>query len=182
MANLNPKTREEVSASNQAIFDQLKGTLGFVPNLYASYPHAEGALGDYLTLSNRKTSLSNKEKEVVNLVVSQVNNCDYCLAAHTAVSKMNGFSDEQILEIRTGRATFDSKFDALAQLVKNASINRSKAGQSAIDAFFAAGYTKENLVDTIILIGDKTISNYLHGFGQFEVDFPAAPVLEAATV
>ncbi|UXP33381.1 carboxymuconolactone decarboxylase family protein [Reichenbachiella agarivorans] len=181
MANLETKTREQVSEANQQIFDQLKSAVGFVPNLYTAYTHAETALADYLTLSNRKTSLNNKEKEVVNLIVSETNNCDYCKAAHTAVSKMNGFTDEQILEIRSGSAHFDSKLDALAQLVQNAAINKGQADQAPIDAFFAAGYTKENLVDVVLLIGDKTISNYLFGLGKFAIDFPAAQELQAVS-
>ncbi len=180
MSTFNVPTREEVSENNQAIFDNLQKQVGFVPNLFATYSHSETALGDYLALSSRKSSLSGKEKEIVNLVVSQVNNCAYCLAAHTAIGKMNGFTDDQIIEIRGGAASFDAKFDALAAYVKDATINRSHPSQESIDNLFAAGYTKENVVDIIIMIGDKTISNYLHGTTQIPVDFPAAPELEAA--
>ncbi|MFY0627730.1 MAG: carboxymuconolactone decarboxylase family protein [Reichenbachiella sp.] len=177
MANFNVPTREEVSTANQAIYDNLKSQVGFVPNLYATYTHSENGLADYLALSGRKTSLSGKEKEIVNLVVSEVNGCNYCKAAHTAIGKMNGFTDEQILEIRSGEASFDSKFDALAKYVKNAVINRSKPDAEVIEAFFEAGYTEENLIDTVILIGDKTISNLVYGSTKIPVDFPAAPEL-----
>lgn len=180
MESFNVPTREEVSANNQAIFDNLKSQVGFVPNLYATYTHSENGLADYLALASRKTSLSGKEKEVVNLVVSEVNECAYCKAAHTSIGKMNGFTDEQILEIRSGKASFDTKLDALAKYVKSAVVNRSKPEASAIEGFFNAGYTKENLVDTIILIGDKTISNFLYGSTDIPVDFPAAPELESA--
>ena len=92
---------------------------------------------------------------------------------------MNGFTDEQILEIRSGKATFDAKIDALAKFVKDITINRSKPSQQVVDNFFEAGYDKANLVDVIIVIGDKIISNFLHGTTQVPVDFPAAPALEA---
>lgn len=173
-------TKETVSPANQAIFDNLQGAVGFVPNLYATYAYSDTALGDYLALQNRKTSLKGKEKEIVNLVVSQVNNCQYCLSAHTAIGKMNGFTDEQILEIRTGRASFNEKFDALAQFTRDITLNRSKPSEAALDNFFAAGYTQENLVDTIMLIGDKIISNFIHGTTQVPIDFPVAPELEIA--
>ena len=179
MSTFNVPTREEVSENNQAIFDNLKSKVGFVPNLYAAYAHSDTALGDYLAFQNRKTSLSGKEKEIVNLVTSQVNNCEYCLAAHTAIGKMNGFNDDQILEIRGGSASFNEKFDALAKFVKDATENRSHPSQEAIDNLFAAGYTEENLVDIIIVIGDKTVSNFIHGATQVPVDFPAAPALAA---
>ncbi len=114
MSTFNVPTTEEVTTANQAIFDNLKNALGFVPNLYATYAHSENALGNYLALSGVKTSLNAKQKEVVNLAVSQVNECLYCLAAHTAIGKMNGFNDSQILELRAGKASFDTKLDALA--------------------------------------------------------------------
>lgn len=180
METINVPTRDEVSENNQAIFDNLNSKLGFVPNLYATFAHSETALGDYLALQNRKSSLKAKEREVINLVVSQVNECEYCLAAHTALGKMNGFTDEQILEIRTGEATFDAKIDALANFVKDITINRSKPSESALSRLLDAGYNKENLIDINMVIGDKIVSNFIHGSGQFEVDFPAAQKLEGA--
>jgi uncharacterized peroxidase-related enzyme len=178
MSTINVPKREEVSAANQAIFDNLEKAVGFVPNLFATYAHSENALGNYLALSNGKTSLKAKEKEVVNLAVSQVNNCIYCLSAHTAIGKMNGFTDEQILELRTGKASFDEKLDALANLAKNITENRGATDEEALGRFFAAGWTKENLIDTIVLVGDKTISNYLHSTTKVPVDFPVAQPLE----
>lgn len=178
MKTFNVPTRNEVNENNQAIFDNLEKQVGFVPNLYATYAHNETALGDYLTLSGRKTTLSAKEKEIINLVVSQVNNCAYCLAAHTAIGKMNGFTDEQILAIREGAASFNEKYDALAKYVKDVAINRSKPSQESIDRLFEVGYNEANIVDIIMVIGDKTISNFLHGTTQIPVDFPAAPELE----
>lgn len=178
--NIQVPTREQVSENNQAIFDNLKANLGFVPNLYATFALNDDALGDYLAFQNRKSTLRAKEREVINLVVSQVNECDYCLAAHTALGKMNGFSDDQILEIREGGASFDAKLDALAKFVKNITINRSKPDAEVLDQLFAAGYTQAQLIDILIVIGDKIVSNFLHGATQIPVDFPAAP--ELATV
>jgi uncharacterized peroxidase-related enzyme len=177
MKNFAIPTREDVSENNQAIFDKLNKGLGMVPNLYAYFAKSETALGDYLTLQNRKSSLRPKEKEVVNLVVSQVNNCEYCLAAHTAIGKMNGFTDEQILEIRSGKAGFDSKLDALAKFAKDITINRGTPATDVLTALFDAGYTEAGLIDIIILIGDKMISNFIHGATKLPVDFPAAPAL-----
>lgn len=174
--------REEVSENNKAIFDQLEKGLGFVPNLYATYAYSNTALADYLALQNRKSSLKAKERELINLVVSQVNECQYCLSAHTQLGKMNGFTDEQILEIRSGAASFDPKLNALAKFVKSAMVNRSKPGREAVENLFAAGYNKENLVDIIIVIGDKVISNFIHGTTQIPIDFPEArPLEEEAT-
>lgn len=177
MAQITVPARDDVSPANQAIFDALKSKLGFVPNLYATMAHSETALGSYLALQNAKSSITGKAREVVNLVVSQVNECAYCLAAHTAIGGMVGFSADQILEIRSGRASFDGKLDALARLVRDIAETRGHADQGLVDAFFEAGWTRENLVDVIVTIGDKTVTNYLHATTQVPVDFPAAPPL-----
>jgi AhpD family alkylhydroperoxidase len=170
-------TAATVSLANQAIFDKLQKGLGMVPNLYATLAHSEHALGNYLTLQNGKSSLNAKEREVINLVVSQVNECAYCLAAHTALGAMVGFTPDQIIAIRKGGAPFDGKLDALARLVKSTAERRGHADPALVDAFFAAGYTEGQLVDTVMVIGDKIITNYLHALTQVPVDFPAAPAL-----
>lgn len=170
-------TRAEVSANNQSIFDNLQKGLGFIPNLYAYYAKNETALGDYLTLQNRKSTLTAKEREVINLVTSQINGCRYCQSAHTALGKMNGFTDEQILSIRKGSASFDSKLDALAKFTASAVENRGRATEESKLAFFTAGYDEANMIDVVVVIGDKIISNYLHNLTGFEIDFPLAQQL-----
>ena len=177
MSTFNVPKREEVNASNQAIFDNLEKQVGFVPNLFATYAYSENALKNYLDFAGAPSSLKAKEKEVINLAVSQVNDCDYCLAAHTAIGKMNGFSEAEILELRQGKASFDAKLDALAALSKNITENRGNTDANILENYFNAGWTKENLIDTISLVGDKTISNYINNTTKIPVDFPAAPAL-----
>lgn len=175
MKTVNVPTRADVSPANQALFDKLQKSLGFVPNLYATLAHSETALANYLALQSVKTSLNAREREVINLVVSQINECQYCLAAHTALGKKNGFSEAEIIEIRRGRASFDAKLDALAQMVRSVAVNRGRVDATASERFHAAGYTTGHLVDALVIVGDKTITNYLHAVTQIPVDFPAAP-------
>jgi AhpD family alkylhydroperoxidase len=174
MTKFSVPTREEVSEVNQAIFDKLQSSLGFVPNLYAYYAKNETALADYLALQNRKSSLRAKEREAINLITSQINECRYCQSAHTVLGKLNGFTDEQIIELRNGYASFDSKLDALVKFTASVVMNRGKASEQAKQVFFDAGYTEANLIDVIIIIGDKIISNYIHNLTEFEIDFPIA--------
>lgn len=166
--------REEVSSKNQQIFDQLKKTMGAVPNLYSTLAYSENALEAYMNLENSKTSLTRKEAEAATLVVSEVNNCVYCLSAHTMVAKLNGFTEEQTLEIRGGSAGFDKKLDALVKLAKQLSEKRNPGDGTLVTTFFEAGYTKENLIDLIVHIGDRTISNILHAVTQVPNEFPLA--------
>ena len=67
MTTINVPTREEVNATNQAIFDNLKKGLGMVPNLYATFAHSETALATYMAFQNAKSSVSGKAREVITL-------------------------------------------------------------------------------------------------------------------
>ena len=170
-------TRDEVSPANQALFDSLQKGLGKVPNLYATLALSEHALGSYLALQNAKSSLDARSREAINLVVSQVNRCEYCLAAHTVIGGMVGFTPQQMLELRAGRAGWNVRLDALARLVQAIAEQRGHVEAAWVDAFLAAGWTRENLVDAIVVIGDKIVTNYLHAVTRVPVDFPAAPAL-----
>jgi len=174
MTTISVPQRGEVSANNQSIFDQLEKGLGMVPNLYAVMAHSETSLGNYLAFQNAKTGFTNKEKQAVNLVVSQVNECLYCQSAHTLLGTMNGLTEEQTIEIRKGGAAFDNKLNALVQLAKEITEKKGFIGESALTNFLAAGYTKGHLVDLVMLIAEKTAMNYLHGITKVAIDFPVA--------
>jgi AhpD family alkylhydroperoxidase len=169
--------REQVSPANQTLFDNLTKMAGHVPNLYAIFAYSENALGNYLTLQSGKTSLRAKEREVVNLVVSQVNKCLYCLSAHTAIAKMQGFTDDQVLEVRGAEITFDHKLDALAKLVKSIAENQGHADPKLVENFYAAGYNEGSLIDVVMAVGDKIITNYAFALTAVPIDYPIAPEL-----
>ena len=84
------------------------------------------------------------------------------------------------MDVRGGTAPFDGRLDALARLVRNVALSRGHADNKVLQAFFAAGWTEGNLVDVMLVIGDKTVSNYLHSTTKIPVDFPAAVALADA--
>jgi AhpD family alkylhydroperoxidase len=174
MTTFNVPNRGEVSANNQEIFDALKKGLGMIPNLYAVMAHSDNSLGNYLSFQNAKTTFSNKEKQAVNLVVSQVNACLYCQAAHTTLGKMNGFTEEQTIEIRKGVVSFDTKLNALVVLAKEITEKRGFASDATISNFLKAGYSKGQVVELVMLVSEKIAMNYLHAITKVEIDFPIA--------
>ena len=166
--------RNEVTAENQVLFDRLTSMLGIVPNLYAGFAWSANGLSTYLALENGKSSLNARQREVIQLIVSQVNDCVYCLTAHTEIARMNGFTDEQIREIRSGSATFDRRLDAIVKLAKSVAENRGRSDDASLEAFYAAGLTNENLVDLVIVIGHQIVANYLQALINMPLDFPLA--------
>lgn len=174
-------TREQVVPDNQKIFDTLKSALGFVPNAYAFLAHSPNALEQYLQYDKGKTSLSAKETEVVHLVTSQVDDCEYCLSAHTAIAKGAGFTDEQIIGIRKGKVPFDAKLEALAQFTCEMVKSRGHVQAESIEHFYKAGYTDENLVDVILSVSKIMVTNLLNNVTRMPVDFlPKAPKIESS--
>jgi AhpD family alkylhydroperoxidase len=97
MSNFNVPTRDEVSENNQAIFDNLERVL----DLFLTFMPQWDIKNWVVTCNFWGCNLIKQQrKEVVNLAVSQLNGCKYCQAAHTATGKMNGFTDDQIIELR----------------------------------------------------------------------------------
>jgi AhpD family alkylhydroperoxidase len=146
--------------------------------LYSTLAYSENAPDAYFKLETSPVSLNTREVEAVNLVVSEVNNCAYCLSAHSMIAQKTGFTEEQIIGIRSGHASFDTKMDALVKLTKELSEKRHIETPGLLDDFFEAGYTRENLMDIIILIGDRTISNILYAVTKVPIEFPLAKHLK----
>jgi alkylhydroperoxidase family enzyme len=88
---------------------------------------------------------------------------------------MNGFNDEQIIELRKGSASFDTKFDALVKLASEIIKNRGTITDNTLNRFYEVGYNDEHLIDVIVAVGEKTITNFLHKVTNVPIDFPEAP-------
>jgi AhpD family alkylhydroperoxidase len=181
MKTFNVPTRDQVSPASQASFDNLQKAIGKVPNLYAAIAYSENGLPRYLAFQAGKTSLNNKEKEAVNLVVSEVNGCRYCQSAHTMLGKMNGFTENEILDLRSGTSN-NPKLNALVVLAKEITEKKGRISDTTLEVFYAAGYNYGHIVDVILLISDKIVMNYLHNLTNVEIDFPVAPELTKARV
>lgn len=175
-------TREQVDAKSQAIFDNLKKQLGTVPNLYATIGYSSATLENFLNFSGKagKGSFSAKEIEAIKLAVSEVNACQYCLAAHTALGKMAGFTEAETLDLRAGTIA-DDRLRAITRLAADIARNRGKAGAEPKAAFFAQGFDEKALIDLIAAVTAITFTNYVHGATEVPVDFPRARALEGVT-
>ncbi|SEL10393.1 hypothetical protein SAMN05421740_103509 [Parapedobacter koreensis] len=96
----------------------------------------------------------------------------YCLSAHTMIGKLNGFSDGEIIQLRRGRAPFDGRLDALVQLAKGIVEEKEKVTPILLENFFNEGYTLENLVDLLHVVGDSFITNFTGKVLDVSIDFP----------
>lgn len=181
MRNFEVPTREQVAPAAQGIFDNLKSQIGMVPNLFATIGYSANALSSYLTFqtAQAKGTFNAKEREAVFLAVSQVNGCAYCQAAHTTLGKMNGFTEDETIELRQGISA-NPRLRAIVALAKEITANHGRPSIETLEAFFAQGFDNAALIDLIALVADKTLANYVHNVTQVAIDFPiAAPIEEA---
>ncbi len=173
ITNIAVPTKEQVDSTSQGIFDDLKGQLGMVPNLYATLGYSSNALSTFLTLSGSasKGVFSNKEVEAIKLAVSEANNCIYCKSAHTAIAKMNGFSDAETVELR--KATIaDEKLNVLTNFAKQIAEKAGHVDEEIRERFFAQGYDEKALMDLVSVVIAVTFTNYAHALTKVKVDFP----------
>jgi AhpD family alkylhydroperoxidase len=174
-------TNETAPEASLPLYANLEKAIGFLPNLYAYIGHSSNALQTYLAYQtgNAKGVFNAKQREAINLAVSQENDCRYCQSAHTALGKMNGFTDEEIIQLRTGTHP-DEKLNVLTNLSADIQRTQGHPSQTLLDRFFGLGYDQAALVDLIALVTDKVFANYLNNIVQTPIDFPVAPVLETA--
>ncbi|MCF7560707.1 carboxymuconolactone decarboxylase family protein [Sabulilitoribacter multivorans] len=173
MKTITVPTINEVNNDSKQIFDSIKKQIGMLPNVYAVTGYSSESLALHINMTNKagKGSFSNKELEAIKLAVSQVNGCHYCLSAHTAIAKMNGFTDEEALSFRQLTSN-NSKLNVLTRLAAEIVTNRGRASEELLEEFYNLGYSEKALVDLVLVITDITFTNYLNEVAKVPIDFP----------
>ncbi len=169
MSRINAISLETATDATRPVLEGVKKKIGFLPNLFATLAKAPVALDTYVQASATlgKSSLSAKEKEAVYLATSQVNGCDYCLAAHTFFGSKAGLSAEDIVTARQG------ELNAYAALAYQLTENRGHLSDEQIAAARAAGIDDSKIIEVIAVVAVQTLTNYLNNVALTEIDFPA---------
>lgn len=167
-----PATAPEAS---KPILDAVqKGFGGMIPNLYGVMAESPALVEAYQALGKifSKTSLTDIERHVVWLTVNYENECTYCMAAHSVVAGHGGVPASEVDALRTGVALSDPKLEALRSFTAHMVQTRGWPDQAEIDALLAAGYTRTTILDVILGIGQKTLSNYTNHLANTPLDKP----------
>src|SRR5262249_13131493 len=158
----------------------VQGKLGMVPNMMRALGSSPAALEAYLQLSGSlgKGLLSAKEREQISLAVSQANECDYCLAAHSTIGRMVGLTADQIRDSRLGVAV-DSKTDALLKFSRKVVESRGHVDDKDVEELRELGFSEGEVVEAVANVALNLFTNYFNHVAQTDVDFPKAPALNA---
>lgn len=163
-------TPATASAKGAPLLASAQQKLGFVPNMYGAMVNSPGLLETYQLGYERFRSESGfipAEQEVVFLTISFENGCDYCMAAHSVIADAFSKVPKDTTDaIRTGTAIPDAKLAVLAGFTRHLIQTRGRPTAVAAQIFISAGYSERQILELILAIAVKTLSNYAnHLFG-----------------
>ncbi len=161
---LSPKTLDDADPEARALLEKAKAQVGFIPNMYARMVNSPGLFATYLegyARFRQQSGFTPVEQEVVFLTISRENGCEYCVSAHSvlagAVSKVPAAVTDAL---RDGAPVPDAKLAALSEFTRVLVVERGLPSRAAVDRFLSAGYTERQLLEIVLAIAVKTLSNY----------------------
>lgn len=151
---------------------------GFLPNLLGVMAEAPALLKGYATLSKifEESSFTPAERQVVLLTTSYTNECGYCMAAHSAIAGMQKVPQEVIGALRDGAPIGDGKLEALRKFTASVVTTRGWPSQADLNAFLGAGYGRAQVLEVVLGVGIKTLSNYANHIAETPLDAAFKPL------
>jgi uncharacterized peroxidase-related enzyme len=171
---LSAKTIDTAAARAKSALEGAKKNLGFVPNMYANMANSPGVLETYLhgyDLFRQESGFTPPEQEVVFLTISHFNACTYCMAAHSMIAeKMSKVPPAVLAALRQGSPLPDPKLQALSTFTRIMVDSRGNPTPAQVKAFLAAGYDERKVLEIVLAIAVKTLSNYSNHVFHTKVD------------
>lgn len=163
---------------SKPILETVQKKMGFVPNLMATMAESPVMVEAYLMMMGLfdKTALTETERQIILMTNNRLNGCTYCMAAHTAVSKMAGVDASVIDALRAGTPIDDPKLEALRQFTSVIHETHGRPTEAQIEAFLAAGYSKETILEVVVGTSLKVLSNYTTPITTPKLDEHFVPV------
>ena len=167
-------TAESAPADSKGVLMAMKNKFGFDLNLFGKLATSSKALKAYSGINEifARSSFKPLEQQVVLLAVSHQNSCHYCVAAHTTGSLAGGLDADAIKAVGSGQALADERLEALRQFTIAMVEQRGDLQGSEVETFLAAGFTPENILEVVLGVALKTISNYANHIMQTPLDDP----------
>jgi uncharacterized peroxidase-related enzyme len=158
--------------ASRSTLEEAKKTYGFVPNLFGVLAESPTAVQAYAALNKtlEQSALSPVEQQVVMLTVSGINGCTYCMGAHSMVAQMVRMPEDVLVALREQQPLADNTLEALRSFVVSLLQHRGWVPEKDLEAFLAAGYTRQHILDVITVLAMKTLSNYANHLAGTPLD------------
>ncbi|MCU7553822.1 carboxymuconolactone decarboxylase family protein [Alteromonas sp. ASW11-19] len=177
MTDFTLHSKDSAPADAKPLLDKSEQAFGMIPNLHAVMAEAPTLLDGYQQLHElaQKTSFSADELTVVWQTINVEHACHYCVPAHTAIAKNMGVDDALIEALRNDETLSDDKLNALKEMTLAVTRGRGNVDDEQVSAFFEAGYGKQQLLEIVLVLSQKVMSNYVNHFAETPVDEPFKP-------
>jgi uncharacterized peroxidase-related enzyme len=159
-------------AAARPILAAVKQQFGFVPNLVGVLAQSPAAVEAYATLVRifAASSLTAAAQHVVLQTVNLCHECHYCVPAHSTVARLSGIPDGVDAALRAGRPLADDKLEALRRFTRSVVERRGRLGERDTSQLIGAGFTYAQLLEIIVGVAMKTLSNYVNHVAETPLD------------
>ncbi len=157
---------------SKPVINKTEQQLGFLPNLLAVMAESPATLESYLSLGQLfdKTNFTVTERQLILLTISRHRNCCYCLAAHGTIAKSQKISADLVKAVYYKQPFNDEKLDALRTFTLAVLTQQGWVKQPELSAFYQAGYSKQHVLEVVLAISFKTLSNYVNHINDTPID------------
>ena len=172
MSDFTTHTIDSAPEASKPFLRGAKNAYGFVPNLLGNMATAPALLEGYMTLAGilDKTDLSETERQIILMTNNRLNGCTYCMAAHTTISQMAKVPADVIDALRHNTPIADPKLEALRTFAGVVNETRGWPSNDQVEAFLAAGYTRQTVLEVILGTSLKVMSNYTNHIARTPID------------
>ncbi len=161
------------SSDQEALFNQINGVFGTVPNMFKAIGNSSAALESMWTSFGAlgKGVLGAKLGEKIAVLVADINRCEYCLAAHTVLGQNAGASAEEMAAAQAGNSS-DPKVQTALDFATKLVVARANISQTDVDVVRDAGFSNEEIAEILAHVALNIFTNYTNVAFDVPVDFP----------
>jgi uncharacterized peroxidase-related enzyme len=181
MARVQLISLDRATGEAREILGQIQGAFGTIPAMFQATANSPVALkhmwAGFGAVAGGK--LAPKLKEQIAVAIADRNECEYCLAAHTALGRKAGASAQELNDAQAGRSNDPQTAAALAFALKVVE-QRAQLRQEDIAPLRLAGFDDETIVEILAHVALNLFTNYINVALQVPVDFPAVKLRKSA--
>ena len=172
MTDFPVRTTDDAPEEARGTLEKVQQGYGFIPNVVGVMAGSPALVKAYTALSQLlgETRFSPEEQQIAILTVSHANGCGYCVAAHSMSAEKTGVDPAVIEALRAGKALPDERLEALRSFLQAMVEKRGWVDEADIRAFLDAGFEREHVLDCILAVGMKTLSNYTNHIAETPLD------------
>ena len=164
----------DTTGERQQLLGQIQQAFGATPNMFKAVANSTAALKSMWASFGALGGgvIPAKLGEQIAVAIADRNDCEYCLAAHTALGRKAGASAEEMSAAQAGQST-DAKTAAALRFAVAVVNNRARIDDADVAGLREAGYSDEEIVEILAHVALNLFTNYINVAFQVPVDFPS---------